>query len=156
MGFDRVYPVYYEIRFDKTHSRATWGKSRTGTPRLPMMRFCSFTPLHDMFLLALRRNKKYLFWDIIISFGEIRLTTEGLTRQGLFNNSKNLTRRFNNTQLTMSINVGPNFYTVYFRIFQNTDFPDGNVDIFCEYDFIKKIRKIFNIVISICDIGPYI
>jgi hypothetical protein len=30
------------------------------------------------------------------------------------------------------------------------------VDIFCEYDFIKKIWKIFNIVISICDIGPYI
>jgi hypothetical protein len=45
MGFDRVYPVYYEISFEleiefktgliinwiypiKTHSRETWGKSR--------------------------------------------------------------------------------------------------------------------------------
>jgi hypothetical protein len=40
MGFDRVYPVYYEISFEletdliinwiypiKTHSRETWGKS---------------------------------------------------------------------------------------------------------------------------------
>jgi hypothetical protein len=44
MGFDRVYPVYYEISFEletendliinwiypiKTHSRETWGKSTT-------------------------------------------------------------------------------------------------------------------------------